>query len=104
MIAIVQTGAKQYQVKKGDKITVEKLPQAAGEKVEFLQVLMITDDNAIKVGTPTIPKAKVLGKLIKNIKGPKLIHFKHRRRENMRRKKGHRQNLSEVLIEEIVTG
>ena len=104
MIAIVKTGGKQYQVKKGDKITVEKLPQEAGKKVEFSEVLMLTDDKDIKVGTPTIPKAKVVGTLVKNIKGPKLIHFKHRPRENVRRKRGHRQNLSEVLIEEIVVG
>ncbi len=104
MIAVVATGGKQYQVQKGDKIQVEKLEQEVGKKVEFSQVLLIADDKTIQVGTPFIPKAKVVGTLIKAVKAPKLIAFKYTPRENMRRKKGHRQQLSEVLIEEIVTG
>ena len=104
MIAIIQTGGKQYQVQKGGKITVEKLPQAEGKKVEFSKVLLISDDKNIKIGNPTLSKAKVVGKMLKSVKGPKLIAFKYRPRENVRKKKGHRQQLSEVLIEEIVVG
>lgn len=104
MIAIVETGGKQYQVQKGDRITVEKLDQEPGKKVEFSQVLLVADETAVKVGKPYLQGAKVMGTMVKPIKGPKLIAFKHRPRENVRRKKGHRQQLSIVLIEEIITG
>ena len=103
MIAIVQTGGKQYQVQKGDRIQVEKLDAEEGKPVEFSQVLLIVDDKDVRVGRPYVAKAKVVGTLVKAVKGPKLIAYKYRRRENSRRKKGHRQQLSEVLIEEIVT-
>ncbi len=104
MFAIVETGGKQYEVKKGDKITVELLDIEAGKKVEFAHVLLIADDKTIKVGKPYVEKAKVVGKLLKDIKAPKLIAYKYVARENVRRKKGHRQQLSEVLIEEIIGG
>lgn len=104
MIAILQTGGKQYQVKKGDRIEIEKLEQAAGEKVEFSQVLLIADDKDINVGRPYIQNAKVVGTLVKPIKGPKLIAYKYVPTDNVRRKKGHRQQLSLVQIEEIVKG
>jgi large subunit ribosomal protein L21 len=104
MIAVLQTGGKQYQVQKGDRITIEKLDVPEGKKIEFSQVLLIADDKNISIGKPYLAKAKVLGTLVKEFKGPKLIIFKHRPRENWRRKTGHRQHLSDVLIEEIVQG
>ena len=104
MIAILKTGGKQYQVQKGDTITVEKLEQEAGKKVEFSEVLLVADDKAIKIGKPYVAKAKVVGTLVKEIKGPKLIAYKYRPTENERRTKGHRQQLSVVTIDEIVAG
>lgn len=104
MIAILETGGKQYQVQKGDKITVELLDQEPGKKIEFSQVLLIADDKDIKIGKPYVAKAKVVGTLVKDIKGPKLIAYKYRPTENERRKKGHRQQLSVVAIDEIVAG
>ncbi len=104
MIAIVKTGGKQYQVQRGDKIEVELLEQEPGKKVEFSEVLLVADDNAVRIGKPFVEKAKVVGTLVREIKGPKLIAFKYRPRENSRRKKGHRQQLSVVTIDEIIAG
>ncbi len=104
MIAIIETGAKQYQVKKGDRIEVEKLPEEAGKDVEFSQVLLVADDKEIKIGKPYVEKAKVVGKVLKAVKGPKLIAYKYVPRENVRKKKGHRQQLSLVEIVDIVVG
>ena len=104
MIAVLETGGKQYQVQKGDRIEVEKLDQEPGKKVEFPHVLLLVDDKNITVGKPYVAKAKVIGTLVKPMKGPKLIAFKYVPRENVRRKKGHRQQLSVVSIQEIVTG
>ena len=98
MIAVIRTGGKQYTVAADDQLTVEKIEGEAGAKVEFTDVLMVGD----KVGAPIVAGAKVVGSIGKQARGPHLIVFKKRRRQNSRRKNGHRQDLTVVKIEQIV--
>ncbi|MBN9516458.1 MULTISPECIES: 50S ribosomal protein L21 [Reyranella] len=98
MIAVIRTGGKQYTVAADDQLTVEKIEGEAGAKVEFTDVLMVGD----KVGAPTVAGAKVVGSIVKQARGPHVIIFKKRRRQNSRRKNGHRQDLTVVKIEQIV--
>ena len=94
MIAVIRTGGKQYTVAADDQLTVEKIEGEAGAKVEFTDVLMVGD----KVGAPIVAGAKVVGSIVKQARGPHLIVFKKRRRQNSRRKNGHRQDLMLVKI------
>jgi len=98
MIAVIRTGGKQYTVAADQELTVERLEGEAGAKIEFTDVLLVGD----KVGAPTVAGAKVLGSIVKQARGPHLIVFKKRRRQNSRRKNGHRQDLTVVKIEQIV--
>ena len=98
MIAVIRTGGKQYTVAAEDELTVERIAGAAGDKVEFDDVLMVGD----KVGAATVAGAKVVASIVKQARGPHLIVFKKRRRQNSRRKNGHRQDLTVVKIEQIV--
>jgi large subunit ribosomal protein L21 len=98
MIAVIRTGGKQYTVAAEETVTLEKIEGEAGAKVEFTDVLMVGD----KVGKPIVAGAKVVGSIVKQERGPHLIVFKKRRRQNSRRKNGHRQDLTVVKIEQIV--
>jgi len=98
MIAVIRTGGKQYTVAADDELTVEKIDGEAGAKIEFTDVLMVGD----KIGAPVVEGAKVLGSIVKQARGPHVIIFKKRRRQNSRRKNGHRQDLTVVKIEQIV--
>ena len=99
--AVIETGGKQYKVKEGDIIQVERLEKNPGDDISFDQVLLVTGEDKTKVGNPILKEAKVLGKLIKEFRGEKLIAFKYRRRKNYRRKVGHRQRYSLVKIESV---
>ena len=100
--AVIQTGGKQYKVKAGEIIKVEKLLNSKPEtKVEFKDVLAYGDDKTIELGIPTISGAKVEADLIKNSKNRTVLIFKKRRRKNSRRKNGHRQEFSLVRINKI---
>ena len=98
MIAVIRTGGKQYTVAADETVTLEKIEGEAGAKVEFTDVLMVGD----KVGKPTVAGAKVVGSIVAQGRGEHLIVFKKRRRQNSRRKNGHRQDLTVVKIEQIV--
>src|SRR3954462_3106187 len=98
MIAVIRTGGKQYTVAADDTLTIEKIEGEAGAKIEFTDVLMVGE----KVGAPTVAGAKVVASIVKQTRGPHLIVFKKRRRQNSRRKNGHRQDLTVVKIEQIV--
>lgn len=98
MIAVIRTGGKQYTVAADETLTVERIAGEAGEKIEFTDVLMVGD----KVGAPTVAGAKVVGSIVKQGRSEHLIVFKKRRRQNSRRKNGHRQDLTVVKIEQIV--
>ena len=97
MFAVIKTGGKQYRVEAGDVIIVEKLPVAESGAVTFDEVLMVGD----KVGTPTVAGASVAGELMKQTREKKIIVFKKKRRQNYRRKHGHRQEVSIVRITNI---
>jgi len=101
MYAIIETGGKQYKVREGDVITVEKLDKGEGEQVVFDQVLVVADGDQIKVGEPLIAGATVTGKVEKNGRGRKIIIFKYKPKKNYRRKQGHRQPYTRVVIEKI---
>jgi len=98
--AIIHTGGKQVRVATGDVVDVELLHQEAGP-VEFNDVLLVVDGANVKVGTPHVEGGKVCGELIRDIKGPKVIAFKFKRRKNYHRKVGHRQPYSRVKITAI---
>tara|TARA_Y100001960_G_scaffold236516_1_gene249066 strand:- start:38 stop:439 length:402 start_codon:yes stop_codon:yes gene_type:complete len=100
--AVIQTGGKQYKVKVGEIIKVEKLEDSKPEtKVEFNEILAYGDDKNIELGEPTISGAKVEADLIKNSKNRTVLIFKKRRRKNSRRKNGHRQQFSLIRINKI---
>ena len=100
--AIIQTGGKQYKVMSGEILKIEKLPDSKpNTKIEFNDVLAYGDDKIIEVGTPTIKGSKVEANLIKNSKNRTVVIFKKRRRQNSRRKNGHRQQFSLVKISKI---
>ena len=100
--AVIQTGGKQYKVKSGEIIKIEKLPDTKTDsKVEFKEILAYGDNKIIEVGNPTIAGAKVEANLIKNSKNRTILIFKKRRRQNSRRKNGHRQEFSLIRINKI---
>jgi large subunit ribosomal protein L21 len=100
MFAVIKTGGKQYRVAAEQTLEVEKLAGAAGDSVTFSEVLMLGGD-APQVGAPFVGGATVMAEIVEHRRGPKLIVFKKRRRQNSRRKNGHRQDLTLVRITEI---
>ena len=101
--AVIETGGKQYKVSAKNILKVEKLNILKGNKVEFKKVLLVNDDKTIEVGNPTVSGASVEGLLLENIKDKKIIVFKKRRRQNSRKRYGHRQLLSKVQITKILS-
>tara|TARA_Y100001960_G_scaffold119083_1_gene127538 strand:+ start:738 stop:1199 length:462 start_codon:yes stop_codon:yes gene_type:complete len=101
--AIIETGGKQYKVSANNILKVEKLNIQKGKKVEFKKVLLINDSKTIEIGSPTINGAVVEGLLLDNIKDKKVIVFKKRRRQNSRKRYGHRQPLSKIQITKILS-
>lgn len=97
MFAVIRTGGKQYKVQKDDKIEVEKLDVEAGKSVDLDEVLFVDG----KIGAPLVKGAKVVATVLEQKRGPKITVFKKKRRQNYRRKKGHRQNLTLLQITEI---
>ena len=100
--AVIQTGGKQYKVKSGEILKIEKLPDSKPDaKIEFKEILAYGDDKIIEVGAPTVSGAKVEAELVKNGKERTVLIFKKRRRHNSRRKNGHRQEFSMIKINKI---
>lgn len=89
--AIIQSGGKQYRVETGDTVRVESLPYEPGDTVELSDVLLVSTDGDVSVGTPTVPGAKVTAEVVENGKGKKIIIFKYKAKTRYRRKNGHRQ-------------
>ncbi len=102
MYAVIKTGGKQYKVAAADTITIEKLEAEAGETVVFPEVLMVGGDAGVTVGAPFVAGASVAAEIVRQARGPKTISFRKRRRQNSKRKKGHRQDLTIVRISEIL--
>ena len=100
--AVIQTGGKQYKVKSGEILKIEKLEDSKPDtKIEFKEILAYGDDKTIELGSPIIDGAKVEADLIKNAKNRTILVFKKRRRQNSRRKNGHRQEYSMIRINKI---
>ncbi len=103
MFAVVKTGGKQYKVAKNSIIKVEKIEGDLGSKIELDQVLMLGESSkASFIGTPVVKGASVTAEIVKHFRDDKIIVFKKKRRQNYRRKTGHRQTLTELKILDIV--
>ena len=101
VFAIVQTGGKQYKVQEGDTIRVEKLNAEEGSTVQFDEVLAVSDENGLKIGTPVVEGASVEANVTGHGKGKKVIIFKYKPKKNYRKKQGHRQPYTQVQITKI---
>lgn len=101
MYAIFKTGGKQYRVSEGDTIFVEKLQSNADDVIEFSDVILVNKDDKITVGEPVIKKAKVTAKVLKNGKSKKITVFTYKPKKGSKRKMGHRQPYTKLLIESI---
>lgn len=101
MYAIIKTGGKQYRIQEGDVIYVEKLDSQADEQVEFDEVLAVSKEGKMTVGSPVVEGAKVVGKVLEQGKGKKIIVFKYKPKKDYRKKQGHRQPYTKVMIEKI---
>ena len=100
--AVIKTGGKQYKVKSGEILKIEKLPDSKPDtKIEFKDILAYGDDKIIEIGTPMVQGSKVEASLVKNSKNRTVLIFKKRRRQNSRRKNGHRQEYSLIRINKI---
>ena len=99
--AVVETGGKQYLVKVGDKVTVERPPGEVGKAVSLSAVLAISDGKQLEVGSPQLKAHKVAAKVVDQIRAPKVVSFKKKRRKGYARKKGHRQEQTVLQIESI---
>ena len=102
MYAIVEIAGQQYKVKKDQQIFVNRLEGKEGDKVVFNNVLLTSDGKKIEVGAPAVKDVSVSAKIIEHLKGDKVIVFKKKRRKGYKKKNGHRQDFTKVLIENIV--
>src|SRR5690606_9514874 len=102
MYAIVEIAGQQFKVEKDQKVFVHRLPEDEGKQVAFDNVLLIGDGDKITLGAPAIDGAQVGAKVLSHLKGDKVIVFKKKRRKGYRKKNGHRQALTEIVIESIV--
>ena len=103
MYAIVEIAGQQFKVEKDQKVFVHRLQTEEGKKVAFDNVLLLADGDKVTVGAPAIDGAQVGAKILKHLKGDKVIVFKKKRRKGYRKKNGHRQSLTEIVIEGIVS-
>lgn len=101
MYAVIKTGGKQYRVQKDDVLEVELLDAKKGDTVTLDEVLLVGSEGNAKIGTPTVAGASVKAEVVDQIRGDKVIVFKKKRRQNYRRKNGHRQSLTVVKITDI---
>jgi large subunit ribosomal protein L21 len=104
MYAIIETGSKQYKVEEGSVIEVELLKDVKDNKVSFTQVLLLNDGSKIEVGSPTIKNCTINAEVLDETKGPKVIAYKYKKRQNYHRKKGHRQKYLKLKITKINKG
>jgi large subunit ribosomal protein L21 len=101
MFAVVKTGGKEYRISQGDIIRVEKLKGTIGDQVEIKDVLMVSQEGQIQVGTPYLSHAVIIGEIIQQIKGRKVMTYKMKKRKNYRRFKGHRQTYTYLKVKDI---
>ena len=103
MYAVIETGGKQYRVAAGDTIDVERLTADAGAQVEIDRVLMVAGDEGINIGAPVVAGAKVVATIDSHYRGPKIVVFKFKAKKRYRRKTGHRQEMTRLKIDSILT-
>lgn len=101
MFAIIRTGGKQYKVQKDAKIKVEKLEAKQGDTIKISDVLFVQDGGSSKLGEPLVKGAEVTAKVLEQTRGEKVVIFKKKRRQNYRRKNGHRQDITVLQITDI---
>jgi len=99
--AVIETGGRQYRVREKDVLIVEKLPAEAGQTVTIDKVLALSDGERIKIGAPFVTGARVMLRAVRHGRGRKVIVFKYKAKKNYRRKKGHRQPFTQVIVEKI---
>ena len=102
MYAIVEIQGQQFKVEPNRKVYVHRLPNAEGEEVEFDKVYLIEDGEQVKVGKPVVENAKVKAKVLRHLKGDKILVFKKKRRKGYKKLRGHRQHYTQILVEEII--
>lgn len=102
MYAVFQTGGKQFRAEPGGRIRIPSLDVEPGETITFDEVLLASDGDDVSVGQPTVDGATVKAEVLRHGRDDKIIVFKRKRRKNYRRKKGHRQNFTEIRVDEIV--
>jgi large subunit ribosomal protein L21 len=99
--AVIETGGRQYRVQEKDVLIVEKLPVEAGQTVTIDKVLALSDGERIKIGAPFVTGIRVMLRVVRHGRGRKIIVFKYKAKKNYRRKKGHRQPFTQVIVERI---
>jgi large subunit ribosomal protein L21 len=99
---VFRSGGRQYRAQEGDELLVEKLPVEAGQQLTLDEVLLVADDDEVKIGTPLVDGAKVLTTIVAQEKGPKIRIFKYSPRKRYRRRLGHRQTYTRLRVDEIV--
>ena len=102
MYAIVEIAGQQFKVEKDRKLYVHRLEAEQGSNVEFDNVLLLDNDGKVSVGTPRVEGAKITAKVLSHLKGDKVLVFKKKRRKGFRKKNGHRQYLTQILVENII--
>ncbi len=100
--AVIQTGGKQYRVATGDTIRVESIPGDIGDTVELTDVRMVSSDDGVTLGTPTVEGARVVTEISESGKGKKIVVFKYKSKVRYRRKKGHRQQYTDLTVTDIL--
>jgi large subunit ribosomal protein L21 len=101
--AVVKTGGKQYRVQEGRPVKVERLAGEPGDSIEVGQVLLVADGDAVTVGAPVVAGARVLGTIWEQGRDPKVIVFRYKNKTRARKKNGHRQHFTRVMIDDILT-
>jgi large subunit ribosomal protein L21 len=104
MYAVIAISGKQFVVKEGDTIEVDRQVIEEGKSMTISEVLLVVNDDTVKIGQPTVAKASVEAEALKHFRGEKLITYKYRRRKSSHTKKGHRQDLTRLSIKKIVAG
>ena len=98
MYAVIQTGGKQYKVEPGEELRVEKLDGKVGDEVYFDKVLLVSKGDEVTVGRPILENAKVVARITRQARGPKIVVFKYKRRKRYRKKQGHRQDFTGLKV------
>lgn len=104
MFAVIQTGGKQYRVSQGDIITIEKIEGTKGDRIEIDSVLMVGDGEQVTIGQPHLSQARVVGTIVRQDRGPRILVYKHKRRKGYQKRQGHRQWLTCLRVTDITTG